>query len=176
MADRPIQGGLDERVRGHHPGRRFRTKPEDARRLEQAGADFFRASPFAKLRLNNMGGQDPSYLAHEYYNEHWTPFYHADVARDMGGAKLAYAGSASLLDNFDPLVLTAEQLKLVAEATDPAMRETIKDFLRYRVFRRDVFTRGAPHGNPGELDALLGLARKGVAELVALQRAALAAG
>src|SRR5262249_8394426 len=111
---------------------------EFARKLDAAGADFFRASPFAKLRLNNMSTQDPSYLAHEYYNEHWTPFLHADVARDMGEAKLTYAGSATLLENFDPLVLTPELAKLAAEAGDPVMRETIKDFARFKVFRRDV--------------------------------------
>lgn len=125
-------------------------------RLERAGAEFFRASPFARTRLGNIVKQDPSYLAHEYYNDHWTPFYHADVVRDLAEAKLAYCGSAQLLDNFDQFMLSAELLGLVAESPDRAAAETLKDFARNRVFRKDVFTRGAPRGNAKALDARLG--------------------
>ena len=130
-----------------------------ARRLEQAGADFFRVNPFAKQRLGSLGKQDPSYLAHEYYNANWTPFYHADVAADMADAKLTYAGSTALLENFSQFELTPEMAKLVAEASNRAMAETIKDFARNKVFRKDVFTRGAPKAAPAELEALLGRTR-----------------
>ncbi len=130
-----------------------------AHRLEQAGADFFRVNPFAKQRLGSLGKQDPSYLAHEYYNANWTPFYHADVAADMAGAKLTYAGSTALLENFSQFELTPAMAKLVAEAGDRAMAETVKDFARNKVFRKDVFTRGAPKAAPAELEALLGRTR-----------------
>ncbi len=129
-----------------------------ANRLEQAGADFFRINPFAKQRLGNLGNQDPSYLAHEYYNDNWKPFYHAEVAADMAGAKLNYAGSANLLENFSQFVLTPPMAKLVAEA-GPAMAETVKDFARNKVFRKDVFTRGAPKALAQDLEALLGRTR-----------------
>jgi SAM-dependent methyltransferase len=130
-----------------------------ARRLEQAGADFFRINPFAKQRLGNLGKQDPSYLAHEYYNANWSPFYHADVAADMAGAKLNYAGSATLMDNFAQFVLSPAMAELVAQAGDRAMAETIKDFARNKVFRKDVFTRGAPKATAAELEAMLGRTR-----------------
>lgn len=130
-----------------------------ARRLEQAGADFFRASPFAKLRLSNIGKQDPSYLAHEYYNDNWTPFFHADVARDLAEAKLGYAGSAMLMENFDQFMLSPELARLVAEAGDRAMAETVRDFTRNKSFRKDVFTRGAPKAPPPALEKLLGATR-----------------
>jgi SAM-dependent methyltransferase len=132
---------------------------EFAHRFEQAGANFFRINPFAKQRLGGLGKQDPSYLAHEYYNDNWAPFYHADVAADMAGAKLVYAASATLLENFNQFMLTPPMAQLVAEAGDRALAETIKDFACNKVFRKDVFTRGAPKAAAQELEALLGRTR-----------------
>jgi SAM-dependent methyltransferase len=144
--------------KGPLPGRIDRSI-DFARRLEQAGADFFRINPFAKQRLGSLGKQDPSYLAHEYYNANWSPFYHADVAADMAGAKLGYAGSATLIDNFAQFVLAPAMTKLVAEVSDPVMAETVKDFARNKVFRKDVFTRGAPKVAPADLEGVLGRTR-----------------
>ncbi len=158
----PLQRLLaDHAVRGTGPlPARIGQSVDFARRLQLAGADFFRASPFATARLASIGKQDPSYLAHEYYNDHWTPFYHADVARDLAEAKLTYAGSSALVENFDPFVLSPELAALIAEAGDSsAIRETLKDFARNKVFRRDVFTRGAPKPAPPVLDTLLGRVR-----------------
>ncbi len=129
------------------------------RRLQHAGADYFRTSPIANARLDSIVGQDPDYLAHEYYNEHWTPFYHADVAHDLAGADLNYAGSAQLIDNFDQFTLSPAMAALVAETGDQRMAETVKDFARNRGFRKDVFTRGAPIADPPDLEVLLGSTR-----------------
>lgn len=150
----------DHANRGNGPlAARIGQSLDFARRLEAAGADYFRTSPIAKARLDSIAGQDPGYLAHEYYNEHWTPSYHADVAHELAGAGLGYAGSAQLMDNFDQFILAPAMAALVAEAGDRMMAETVKDFARNRVFRKDVFTRGAPNATPPELEALLGRTR-----------------
>ena len=130
-----------------------------AARLQQAGAKFFAGNPLAASRLESMGRHDPHYLAHEYYNANWAPFYHADVARALAGAKLDYAGAAALLDNFAQFVLTPEMAKIVGEIPDRAFAETIKDYARNQVFRRDVFTRGAPKAPQPQLEAALGRTR-----------------
>ncbi len=92
--------------------------------------------------LAGKGGRNFTYLAHEYLNGAWQPAYHADVAADMGRAKLSYVGSATLLENFPLLFLTEAQRELVSAA--PAhMRETVKDHFYPRIFRRDIFVRGA---------------------------------
>jgi SAM-dependent methyltransferase len=143
-------GGLPERVA---------RSLDFANRLEQAGAEYFRLNPLAKVRLDSLGKQDPRYVAHEYYNSNWSLFYHADVARQAAGAKLSYVGSAWLMDNFDQLTLTPEQQKLVGEVGDRAVAETIKDFARNQVFRRDVYSRGAPKAGPAELERRLGQSR-----------------
>lgn len=126
-----------------------------AQRLEQAGAYYFVVGPLARARLGRLAGQNPVYLAHEYLNAHWTPFYHADVAQELLQAKLGYAASAITMDNFNQFVLKPEVAALVAEAGDRAAAETLKDFGRNCVFRKDLFTRGAPKAPPQELDAAL---------------------
>jgi SAM-dependent methyltransferase len=142
--------GLTERV-----GRAI----QFASRLSEAGAEFFRLNPTAQARLGRLGSQDARYLAHEYFNANWTPSYHLDVAHEMADAKLAYAGSAEILANFDQFVLKPEIAQLVAQIGDRALAEMIRDFARNQVFRRDVVTRGAPRAGAGELAALLGRSR-----------------
>lgn len=82
-----------------------------------------------------------TYLSHEFLNEHWSPCYQMDVARDMATAKLGYVGSASILENFPDLSLNEERRAIVARAP-PAFAETAKDFFLDRSFRRDVYVRG----------------------------------
>jgi SAM-dependent methyltransferase len=132
---------------------------EFARRLEDAGAEYFRANPVAARRLKITAAQDPSYVAHEYFNANWTPLYHADVAEHMAAAKLTYAASAHVIDNFDQFVLRPGIAEVIAQSGDPGQAETLKDFARNRVFRRDVFARGAPKAGARELDAVLGATR-----------------
>jgi SAM-dependent methyltransferase len=130
-----------------------------ARRLQKAGARFFAVNPLATARLADMARHDPHYLAHEYHNDNWLPSYHADVERELAQAKLAYAGSAALRDNFAQFSLTPELAAIVAEVPDRALAETIKDFAVNQVFRKDVFTRGAPKAMPARLEAMLAQAR-----------------
>lgn len=152
---------------------RVRRALEFARRLDQAGAYYFLVNPLARHRLGELGKQDPRYVAHEYHNANWTPFYHADVAAELAQAKLVYAASAITSDNFNQFVLKPDAAKLVAEAPDRAMAEMFKDFARNCVFRKDVFTRGAPTAAPHELEALLDAARFSLARPRAQCRLAL---
>lgn len=138
---------------------KVRRSMDFAARLAKSGARYFSASPMATARLATMGRQDPHYLAHEYYNASWAPFYHADVARDLTQAKLAYVGSAALLDNFEQFVLSPELARIVAEVPERALAETIRDFATNRAFRRDVYTRGAPKAAPAQLEATLASTR-----------------
>jgi SAM-dependent methyltransferase len=157
----PLQRLLNEHA-GAGPGERMdkvRRSMDFAVRLQKAGARFFALNPVAAGRLADMGRQDPHYVAHEYYNANWMPFFHADVARTLAGAKLAYAASATLIDNFDQFVLNPEVAKLAAELGERSLAETVKDFGRNQLFRRDVYTRGAPKAAPPQLDAMLARTR-----------------
>ena len=134
---------------------RVKRSVEFATRLQKAGATYFAASPLAKSRLDSFARLDARYLAHEYYNDNWSLFYHADVARDMAAARLSYAGSGNFIDNFQQFSLRPELAAIVAEVADPALAETVKDFARGTVFRRDVFIRGAAKAPRAELEATL---------------------
>jgi SAM-dependent methyltransferase len=157
----PLQRLLHEHAKRASDGltERIGRAIQFASRLNEAGAEFFRMNPVAQARLARLGSQDARYLAHEYFNAHWSPSYHVDVAQEMSDAKLGYAGSAEFLANFDQFVLKPEVAQVIAQIADRPFAETLKDFARNQVFRRDVFTRGAPPAGARDLSALLGRAR-----------------
>jgi SAM-dependent methyltransferase len=110
--------------------------------LKDAGAAYFKANPGQAERFDRIKGQNRAYLAHEYFNRDWTPFYHADVAEDLAAAKLTFLGSAALLESVDAVNLTPAQQEILAGIGDRSQRETVKDFLINQQFRRDVFVKG----------------------------------
>jgi SAM-dependent methyltransferase len=153
----PLQRLLAEHA-GLGAGERIeqvRRSIEFAARLEQAGAQYFGASPLAKTRLARLGAQDPHYVAHEYYNANWALFYHADVARALSAAKLGFIGSSALVDNFEQFALKPELAKIIGEIPDRTVAETVKDYARNQVFRKDVFARGAPQLGAAEREGML---------------------
>lgn len=114
--------------------------------LQATNPAFLAQNPTVVPRFDKLKGMSRNYLAHEYFNRDWTPFYFADVAAELGEAKLTYVGSAHLLDHIDGINLSDEQQKLLAESPDPVRREGLRDFMVNQQFRRDVFVKGAlPH-------------------------------
>lgn len=96
-----------------------------------------------------------AYLTHEYLTPHWAPQYHADVARDMSRAKLAYVGSTVIPCNFPELMMSESQRRMWGEIEDAALRESFVDFFNIRSFRSDLYLRGRRMLEPGERDARL---------------------
>lgn len=95
------------------------------------------------------------YLAHEYLNANWHPLYHMDTAAELAEAKLGFVGSASLIDNFPDLTLKPEQRALLEEVPPGSLRETLKDYLVSRPFRRDLYVRGPRRMSDAVRDARL---------------------
>lgn len=110
--------------------------------LAQSGAGYFVANPLAKQRLDGLQGKSLSYLAHEYLNRDWRPFYFADVAGAMGLAKCTFVSSTRLLNQLDVCVPT-ETLPHLRSAATPEMRETLRDYCQNQQFRADVFVKGS---------------------------------
>ena len=67
---------------------------EFARKMVNLGALHFKRNPDSLGRVEGFDDQDERYLVHEYLHEKWTPFYFADIVREMAEAKLSFAGSA----------------------------------------------------------------------------------
>lgn len=112
-------------------------------RLNDLQAAYFVQNPGLKTRLQTLKSSDANYLVHEYMHRHWQPMYHADVARDLAGAKLDFVASAELSFAYPSFYLTPEKLELIDGIPDSALRETVKDYLLNTGFRKDVFVRGA---------------------------------
>lgn len=111
-----------------------------------ADAAYFAQNPSIAPRFEKLQGMPRNYLAHEFFNRDWTPFYFADVAAELGEAKLTFVGSAHLLDHIDAVNFSNAQQALMAEVSDPVGRESLRDFVVNQQFRRDVFIKGAlPH-------------------------------
>ncbi|HYG89668.1 MAG TPA: methyltransferase regulatory domain-containing protein [Azospirillum sp.] len=132
-------------------------------RMARLGEGYFDRVPSALGHLAGLDGKSDSYIAHEYLNRDWTPFYHADVARELASAKLSFAASATLADHVDDANLSPQGLALLSESQDPAYRETLRDYLTYTRFRRDVFVKGAVRLSPSEREQRLRAFRFGLA-------------
>jgi SAM-dependent methyltransferase len=118
--------------------------------LMAARPAFAAALPEAARKFDALKPQDRNYLAHEYFNQNWSPMYFGDVATQLAPAKLQYACSARYLDHIDALNLTAAQHGLLAQIPDPVLRETTRDFIVNQQFRKDYWVKGARRMSPIE--------------------------
>lgn len=125
-----------------------------AENLKAAGAAYFTQNSAVAGRLDKMKGMPREYLAHEYFNADWTPFYFADVAAELAEAKLGFVCSTHLLDQIDAVNMTSEQQTLLAGIDDPVRRQGLRDYMVNQQFRRDIFVKGAVPLSPLEAQAL----------------------
>jgi SAM-dependent methyltransferase len=124
-----------------------------AKRLRDAGAEYFTDNPPACEMLETMEKVGLRYVVHEYLHAHWAPMYFAQVAWEMASAGLTYVGSLPLHAN------RQEAPAAFADAfegvTDRVTFESLKDFAVNTYFRRDVFVKGKPVRSPGATTAYL---------------------
>ena len=115
-----------------------------AGQVKDNGARFFAAHPMMAERMDHMIKPAPrDYLAHEYFNSDWQPFYYADVEKALRPAGLNFAGSAHLLDLIDDAQMPEAARRQVAGAPTITTREMLRDFYINTLFRRDLWRRGA---------------------------------
>lgn len=103
---------------------------------------YLRTSPVVKDRFEQVKASPKPYLAHEYFNRDWHPMYFADMAKWLAPAKLSFACSAQLTEHVDAINLSAEQRQFLAEIPDAQLRESTKDFMVNKQFRRDYWVKG----------------------------------
>lgn len=104
---------------------------------------YAKTQPQLGERLKHIGGQDRTYLAHEYFNRDWDPMSFAQMAGWLETAKLDFACSATYADHVPALHMTPAQRAMVDEITDPVFRESVRDFMVNAQFRRDYWIKGA---------------------------------
>jgi SAM-dependent methyltransferase len=93
-------------------------------------------------RLRKTGDRrEQPYLVHELMSESWEALCVTQVRAEMAGIGLTPAGSATLIENFDSLVLGRDARKALARIFDDDARALARDFLINQAFRCDVFIR-----------------------------------
>ncbi len=135
-------GSLSERVK---------TALVAVRAVEAAQPIFFRTNPTIPMRLKQMEAENPTYLAHEYLNAAWTPFYFEDVNREFEDIGLSFVASGNLQDNVGDVAIKPEAKALYAEMKTTLQRETLKDVLNNKQFRRDLYVRAPRELSDAEL-------------------------
>jgi SAM-dependent methyltransferase len=83
----------------------------------------------------------PAYLVHEFMPGAWQPLYVTEVRAAMKTIGLAPVGSATLIENLDPLVLGVKAREMLGTIADDDLRELVRDFYLDQRFRCDVFAR-----------------------------------
>jgi hypothetical protein len=95
-----------------------------ADKLSSLDTRYFANHPKLAKRLERLKGQNPNYVAHEYFNRESNPFYFMDVAEELSEAKLTWIGPANALENLDELNLTKEQREFLSGIDNIALRQT----------------------------------------------------
>lgn len=114
--------------------------------MAETNAAFFKQNPAAKIQLNSLLNMPPKYLAQEYFNRSWDPFYFSEVAKTMAEADCAFVTSTSLLSQTGAL-LPPDTRPILANTRDRQFRETLRDFASNNRFRSDLFVRDAKYLN-----------------------------
>jgi hypothetical protein len=120
---------------------KMRRAVEQLTAMSGRGLRYFDANDEATRAIESYGRVPPNYLAHEFFNETWQPFYCVDVMDDMARAGASYLGSATLADNH-PLLLVEDATIAALKNLSPRQQHLALDFAVNRRFRRDVFIRG----------------------------------
>jgi SAM-dependent methyltransferase len=109
---------------------------------------YFNANPSAVSAVESYAKRPRGYVAHEFLNETWEPFYSIDVADEVAEAEISYLGSATLVENHPTLVIDALAAEAVAKLEKGRQQQLAIDFAVNQRFRRDVFVRGRPSLGP----------------------------
>lgn len=126
------------------------------RQLKELDLAYFRSNPDSGKLFDTISSLPREYLAHDFFNRNWTPFYHADIVKDLVQAGLSFACSARLADFKDSLRFNPSVVRLLGTLSDPVFKETLKDFALNQQFRSDVFTKARPQlSGPEQLELLL---------------------
>ncbi len=116
---------------------------------------YLARNPAAAQAITQHLQRPANYMAHEYLNADWNPFYSIDVAAEMAATKLDFVGAAQLAENHLDLLLTDEAAAFVQAQPTLALRQLMQDFLVNQRFRRDVFVRGHARLGPADIAANL---------------------
>ena len=115
-----------------------------AEAIRRAVVELERLEPEHDVILHSLKRRSVSYLAHEFFNRDWHPMHFAQVAAELLPLGLTYLGQADYSDSYDQWRLNDAQQAMLADIEDPLLRETTRDIILDRRFRRDYWVRSEP--------------------------------
>jgi hypothetical protein len=123
--------------------------------LHEQGAPFFRENPTAAGILSHLKRADLRYVAHEYLGPSWQPLYFADVHDEMRAIGLHFVGEGGIVENLLEHSVMPEFVEGLRRETVRCERESMRDFIQNRFFRRDIYRKPAPGAADAWSDELL---------------------
>jgi SAM-dependent methyltransferase len=134
---------------------RIKAAVDFARAVFATQPGYALANPLLAERVDALSGENPNYLAHEYFIRDWHPMSFLQVASSLVAAGLTYGGSADYRDHVDEINLNPAHRALLADIADTSLRETVRDFCVNRSLRRDYWIKAPRTLNDDERDAKL---------------------
>ena len=135
-----------------HVANRIRQTTDDISAIEQAAALFqrlqganapiFASLPGLKTRIEGLPKHPKNYLAHEYLTDHWTLFWHSQLADELQAADLSYVAPATVAETLLPASLPSSLREIVESTEDQGLAEDVQGLMLNQGFRRDIFARG----------------------------------
>ena len=123
--------------------------------LKSKGAPFFNDHPIARQVLERMPKHGLNYIAHEFLPPGCRAFYFKEVNDRMAAAGLTFVGSSYAIDAIDDYSIAPAFLPQLNEIDDRVARESTKDFINNRTFRRDVYAKAESLPSAEQRSALL---------------------
>lgn len=113
-----------------------------AGRLQELAAEYLVANPAAQKLCDELRVSDRQYLAHEFLNETFNPFYVTEVAAYLKPAGLRFAGSLPERENGLNHGLCDDRISsFLDRETDPVQKEFVKDLFNNTGGRCDIYIR-----------------------------------
>lgn len=123
--------------------------------LRDQGAPFFRENPTAAGILSHLQQADPRYIVHEYLGPSWQPRYFADVYDEMTAIGLNFVGEGGIVENLLEHSVMPEFVAGLRQESNRRERESLRDFIQNRFFRRDIYVKPNPEVTDTSSDNLL---------------------
>ena len=113
-----------------------------ARKFQKADPLFIKSNPSIVNRMEQIYKQDRQYVAHEYFNDEWSPMSFLQIQKQLLNSKVTYATSADPLQSISHLNVSNEQLEILKEIPDPGLKQCLIDLFTNQTFRKDYWIKG----------------------------------
>lgn len=99
-------------------------------------------------QIQNIGRNNVNYLAHEYFNKSWKPFYFTEMSDILRKSNLEYVCQANIRSTLTELSFTEAQAKFILNCNGVTLREATTDYILNRNFRQDYWIKGSVSLDP----------------------------